>query len=145
MLSITPPNARCAAACSGVARVYAATLWKASAMVDHSPRGNPSHSSVTAPGTGTVSSWVNSTSPASMNWSTKCVVQCRARGRSRSAARGASSSERIRRTGYQSGGSISSGVSSGRRLPPSTIELTSGSVRADEKCSQSRNAAATSS
>ena len=48
-------------------------------------------------------------------------------------------------SGYQSGGSISSGVRSGSRLSPRTIELTSGSVRADEKCSQSRNAAATSS
>ena len=124
-------------------REYAATLWNASVIMRQSSSGNPSHSSVTAPGTGTDSSWVNSHSPASMNWSTKCVVQCCARGRSRSAPRGASISDRTRRTGYQSGGSISSGVSNGRRLWPSTIELISGSVRADEKCSQSRNAAAT--
>ncbi len=139
------PNSICALRCSGVPREYAATSWKAPAIIVQSDCGKPNHSSVTAPGTGTESWWVNSHAPVSMNASTKCVVQWRARGRSRSAARGASSSERIRRSGYQSGGSISSGVRSGSRLSPRTIELISGSVRADEKCSQSRNAAATSS
>ena len=145
MRTMTLPNCTCAALCSGVPREYAATLWNASVIMLQSSSGNPSHSSVTAPGTGTDSSCVNSHSPASMNWSMKCVVQCSARGRSFSAPRGANISESTRRTGYQSGGSISSGVSNGRRLCPSTMELTSGSVRADEKCSQSRNAAATSS
>ena len=51
----------------------------------------------------------------------------------------------MRRSGYQSGGSISSGVRSGRRLSPSVIAQYFGFVRADEKCSQSRKAVATSS
>jgi hypothetical protein len=72
---MTLPKAACAARCAGVPREYAATSWNALEIIRQSSSGNPSHSSVTAPGTGTDRSWVNSHSPASMNWSTKCVVQ----------------------------------------------------------------------
>ncbi len=63
MRTITLPNCTCAALCSGVPREYAATLWNASVIMLQSSSGNPSHSSVTAPGTGTDSSCVNSHSP----------------------------------------------------------------------------------
>ena len=39
--------------CSGVPREYAATSWNASVIMRQSSSGKPSHSSVTAPGTGT--------------------------------------------------------------------------------------------
>ena len=76
MRTITLPNSAWAAPCSGRAtRVRGHVVER---VGDHAPVvfGEPEPLERDRAGTGTVSWWVNSHSPASMNWSMKCVVQC---------------------------------------------------------------------
>ena len=145
MRFITGPYASEACRCSALPAGYAETPWKASENICHSSRRNPIHSNVTAAGTGQVRSCTKSHSPRSTTWSRHCAVQKRARVRSRSDACGERIRESERRYPYHSGGSDSSGRHTGTLLAVKAMADRSGSVRADEKRSQSRNAAPTAS
>ena len=138
MRAANHPNRRPASANPGEVHSWRAISWNVDAARTHSSSGQPSHSITTIDGTGTASSWARSASPRATMGSRWRSVHQRTLGRNASTAPGDSSGVRRSRWGFQAGGSSSSGCRAGIRASGMVSDEIAGSVRADEKVSQSR-------